>query len=78
METFTPYNQILISRYNYVYPIWIFIFDIDQAQINSVLVCYWRSYGEKNSEGGWWKPKKAEIDRESEGKRKEKQKPQWS
>ncbi len=34
METFTSYNQILIfeEQLQYVCPIWIFIFDTDEAQ----------------------------------------------
>jgi hypothetical protein len=38
VETFTPYNQILISKDQLctVCPIWIFIFDTDQVRIDSV------------------------------------------
>ncbi len=32
VETFYPYNQLL-SRNSYVFSIWIFIFDTDQAQV---------------------------------------------
>jgi hypothetical protein len=40
VETSTPYNQILIFEDSYVCPIWIFIFDTDQAQINNELPFY--------------------------------------
>jgi hypothetical protein len=38
VETSTPYNQILMFKERrYVGPIWIFVFDTDQAQIFSTL-----------------------------------------
>ncbi len=36
VETFTPYSQILIIEEPYEWKVWIFIFDTDEAQINSV------------------------------------------
>ncbi len=37
VETFIPYNQILIFEESFACPKWIFIFDTDQAQIYSAL-----------------------------------------
>ncbi len=51
VEIFTPFNQILIfeEQILYVCSLWIFIFDIDHVQINSVLWKEVRQLAPKNS-----------------------------